>query len=548
MSPEVATGLIVSDVLVTLEGTTGDPAKDDQLRRQIGELVAGLQGVPFQQFVADGVLGQVRRLPLVTSARFALHESVPAGQVVVAVAAGAAEAVPPPAPEGTMATGNVADLPLLYQDGRSLLKVIFNGGMGAYSVSNPLFGHADKFTKGNLAAKHPAGSGNTTWGEMYIEPGLGGIARLGETPVYGYGAATYLVSASSGQDLYDSGNRSYGDFEQLYAGFIYDVPGKGNALNVSAGRQIYQLRQGFLISKIPGSTNIGSRGALWLGPRLAYDKTAIADLKLGDFRLEGIALEPTEYSGMETDTRITGGTLTYRDGKSVDAAFTYLYAPSSDRAYRGPDGSVLGTREGLQTFSPSLWLTSPFGLEGLWFKGEYAYQSHADIDMSANGYALWLGYEAAGLPWKPGISYRYTHFSGDDPGTASFERYDPLFSGGQNNYTPGMLLSSVLTNANLETHKLTLTAKPSGTTALTLEYSIHRADEYNNVGAIGPMQSLQSKDLAQELDLFFNMFLGKNYYLQVLLAGAFPGEAVEEGVGGDAENWLAAQVSLYWFF
>jgi hypothetical protein len=62
------------------------------------------------------------------------------------------------------------------------------------------------------------------------------------------------------------------------------------------------------------------------------------------------------------------------------------------------------------------------------------------------------------------------------------------------------------------------------------------------------MQVLQSKDLAQEVDLFLNWSIGKNYYLQAVLAEAFPGDAIEEGVGGSAANWLAAQVSLYWFF
>jgi hypothetical protein len=359
---------------------------------------------------------------------------------------------------------------------------------------------------------------------------------------------TYLESASWGQDLYESGTRYHGDFEQLYAGFVYDLPGKGNAMNVSTGRQIYQLRQGFLISKIPGSTNIGSLGALWLGPRLAFDATAVAKIKLGMFGIEGIYLKPTEYSGMETNTRLAGGTFSYKNGRKIDAAVTYLYVPRSDKYFLNPDGTVLTTREGLRTFSPSLWLTSLFGVDGLWFKGEYAYQDHEHIDMSADAYAAWLGYDAVNLPGKPGISYRYTYFSGDDPGTAAYERYDPLLSGGQNNYTPGMLVSSVLLNANLQTHKVTLTAKPSDVTGLTLEYSLHRANELNNRGAIGPLQVLQSKELAQELDLFYNVSIGKNYYFQLLLAEAVPGSAITQAVGGSADNWYAVQASLYWFF
>jgi hypothetical protein len=550
IAPEFGEGVSIVAVSVRLDGSTGDRSKDAALKQRIAETGGGLQGESFQRFIAEGVLNNIRKLPFIASATYALYESIPRGQVVMVITAvpAAAAGELPPRREGVLATGSPADLPVLFKDDRSLFKVILNGGLGAYSTRDPLFGHADLFTQGNKAAQHPAGPGTTTWAEGYIEPGVGGITRLGDTPAYPYGAVTYLESASWGQDLYESGTRYHGDFEQFYAGFVYDLPGKGNAMNVSAGKQIYQLRQGFLISKIPGSTNIGSLGALWLGPRLAFDATAVAKIKLGMFGIEGIYLKPTEYSGMETNTRLAGGTFSYKNGRKIDAAVTYLYVPRSDKYFLNPDGTVLTTREGLRTFSPSLWLTSLFGVDGLWFKGEYAYQDHEHIDMSADAYAAWLGYDAVNLPGKPGISYRYTYFSGDDPGTAAYERYDPLLSGGQNNYTPGMLVSSVLLNANLETHKLTLTAKLSDVIGLTLEYSLHRANELNNRGAIGPLQVLQSKELAQEIDLFFNVFIGKNYYLQGVLAAAVPGSAIKQAVGGSADDWYAAQASLYWFF
>ena len=550
ISPEFSEGLSITAVSVHLEGSTGDRAKDENLKQQISDIGVQLQGESFQKFITEGILNKIRKLPFIAAITYTLYESIPRGQVVMVITAAPIAVISeqPPPREGVLATGKPQELPVLLKDDRTLFKVILNGGLGAYSTKNPFFGYAELFTKGNIAAQNPAGSGTTTWAEGYIEPGLGGITRLGDTPLYPYGAITYLTTASWGQDLYDSGTRYHGDFEQLYAGFIYDLPGKGNALNISAGKQIYQLRQGFLISKIPGSTNIGQLGGLWLGPRLAFDQTALGKIRLGQFGIEGIYLKPTEYSGLETNTRLAGGTFSFKNEKTVDAAFTYLYAVGSDKYYLNPNGTVLTTREGLRTFSPSFWLMSLLGVDGLWFKGEVAYQTHADIDMSAYAYALWLGYDAANFPWKPGISYRYAYFSGDDPGTAEFERYDPLLSGGQNNYVPGMLLSSVLVNANMQTHRVTLTAKPSDAIGLTLEYSLHRANELNNRGAIGPMQVLQSKELAQELDLFFNLFIGKNYYLQCLLAAAAPGSAIKQAVGGSAESWYAAQASLYFFF
>jgi len=553
IQPDVAEGTRIAQALVRLDGTTGNPETDRALVQRLQAQIDALRDVPLQRLVVDGLLQKIRRVEHVADASYAVFQSVPSGRVVLVITAVATAAPgerPAAAPDGFLVTGKATSLPVLYRDDHSLLKLILNGGVGAYATSNPFFGHADLFTKGNLAASHTAGPGSTAWAESYVEAGIGGVTRLADTPLYPYGAVTYLQSFSWGQDIYDSGFRRHGAFEQAYAGVVVDLPGesKGNALNVSAGRQIYQLRQGFLVSKIPGSTNLGRLAALWLGPRLAFDRTAVATLRYDAFSAEGIMLEPTEFPGMETRTRLAGATIGYNDGKVVDAALTYLEAPRSVKSYLAPDGSVLTTREGVRTISPSVWLTDLFGVDGLWFKSEFAWQTHERIDMSAYAYALWPGYRAESLSWKPGISYRYTVFSGDDPATAKYERYDPLLSGGQNNYVPGMLLSSVLLNSNIRGHRVALTANPDEQVGLTLEYSTYRAIEYNNAGGIGPLQQLSSKDLAQELDLFCSVYASKNLYVQAVFAAALPGAAIKDAVGGSTRNWYAAQLSLYLSF
>ena len=492
---DLADGLRVIAAPVQLDGSTGDAERDAQLRSRAQAIADTLRDAPVQRFVVEGLVEAIRRHEFVAAASYALFQSVPAGRavLVITVVPGQVPAKPVAGPDGAFVTAEAKSLPVLYRDDRSLLQVILNGGFGAYATSNPFFGYGSLFTQGNKAARNPAGPGSTSWAEAYVEPGLGGITRLGDTPFYAYGAATYLVSASRGQDIYDAGFRHHGAFERAYAGVLYDLPGKGNVVNVSAGRQVYQLRQGFLISKIPGSTNLGPLAGLWLGPRLAFEKTVVAVAKSGPLTAEGIMLEPTEFPGMQTGTRITGATVGYNDGELVDAALTYLEVPHSTKPYFAPDGSVLATRAGLRTISPSVWFTGIFGVEGLWFKSEFAYQTHADIDMSAYAFALWPGYRADGLPWKPGISYRYATFSGDNPATAAFERYDPLLSGGQNNYVPGLLLSSVLVNSNMRSQRLSLTANPSEQLGLTLEYSVHRAISLDNRGGIGPLQVLASR-------------------------------------------------------
>src|SRR5690606_15342064 len=132
------------------------------------------------------------------------------------------------------------------------------------------------------------------WAEGYIEPGIGGISQIGDSPVYPYGAVSYLVSGTAGHDIYNSESRTYGDFEKLYAGLIWDLPGKGAVLDFSIGRQVYQLRDGFLLSKIPVSTSIGERGALYLGPRLSSENTVLLRAKAAGFGLDAFLIEPSE--------------------------------------------------------------------------------------------------------------------------------------------------------------------------------------------------------------------------------------------------------------
>ena len=74
------------------------------------------------------------------------------------------------------------------------------------------------------------GTRNDRWAEAYIEPGIGGIFRLGDTPLYPYGSVTYLESASWGQDIYDSGfSPTTARSSRPIAGVVVDLPGKGNA-------------------------------------------------------------------------------------------------------------------------------------------------------------------------------------------------------------------------------------------------------------------------------------------------------------------------------
>jgi hypothetical protein len=551
--PDLAEGLPIGLVYVHLETSTGDPARDNDLiqlvLREAGQASVS-EGGRFNRFFAELAVKRIGGVSGVEAVRYGVYQAdkaVDRTVVVFFVKPLAGREGSKGKHAGMLPSGDYRDFPLIYESERAKLTFILNGGIGGYSDTNPFFGHSDIFLANNPIANNPAGRSTTALMEAYVEPGIGGIAQLGNSPLYPYGALTYMTTWSSGQDIYTSGSRTWGDVEKAYLGFIYDLPGKRNVLNVSYGKQDYQLRDGFLIATIPGSNDLAHRAALNLGPRNAYDTAGVARLGLGDLSLEGIVLEPDELNTTTTDTRLTGANVQYNFPVGIEAAFSYLYVPRSDKAYILPGGSRL-TREGLRTFNPALTINQFFGVDGLWIKGEYAYQNNENFEMSAYAWYVWAGYRAETFPWRPGVSYRYSFFSGDNPGTTTYERFDPLFSGRSNYFLPGLISSKVLLNSNLRTQRATFSVYPTKTLEILLEYFNHTAVRLNNLGGIGPLQTLSSLSLMQELQLNAFWYIGKNFYFQGIATIGIPGKAIKDAVGGTAQNWYALQGSLYFFF
>ena len=541
IQPMIAEGLPIALVYIHLEESTGTPEGDDALKKEIAAALTTQAGDIFRELAVDMEIKKIRALPTLSSASYGVYRSIPSGQVVLVIFALPKRTEDKEGPVGMIPTGDLGAFPLLYEDNRAKLTLILNGGVGVYSDHDPWFGgFGNEFNGRNPLAKDPATSKSVTWGEGYWEPGIGGIVQAADIPLYLYGVATYLFSGTLGDDIYNSGSWSHGEFERLYAGALYKLPGQGNVIDVSLGKQIYQLRDGFLLSKIPVSTSTGERGALYLGPRLASKNTALGRLRIGGVGIDAFMVEPSEVDIVETDTRLLGVNLQYKR-EGIGTAFTIYYMDACDTTFPFP-------RKGLRTYNPSIALTDIGGVDGLWAKVEYAYQDHEDYDMAAHAGYGWLGYESS-LTWKPGISYRYSFFTGDDPETETVERFDPLFSGGLGNFLPGLVFSKVYKNSNLRTHRVKANIYPAETLELSLDYFQHRADQSNNRGGIGPLNTeLPSKDIGEEVTLTSNWYIGKHFFLQGLASVAIPGDALKEILPGDVRPWYTLQASLYMFF
>jgi hypothetical protein len=548
--PNLNEGVEIDRVFIYLRNPSGDATRDEQIKQEIANTFGLRAGGSFSSLFASRGISQVERLPFVQSAEYRLYESNTPGRVTVAVLVTLKPGETTPATKpteqskkrGIFVDGNFGQFPTLYESDSTLLKIFLNGSAGVFSDMNPWFGNPQKFLSGTYRP-----FGTTTWGEFSLEAGLAGITELGRSPSYLYGAATYTISSTIQPDIFQTDNRLYGDIEKLYAGLLYAKKGNPFAVNLSGGRQTFQLNQGFLFSQFSGSANALDRGASYLNPRTAYRTTILADVKVGDFRLRGFFLQPDELAIADSKTQYLGTSLGYNNNRNLDVSLSYITVPQSEKEYFLP-GGLKETREGLQVINPRLRLSSLFGVDGLWAEAEFAHEFNNRFDMSANGGYIWLGYKANKASWRPSISYRFAGFSGDDPKTSTYERFDPLQAGGLSDWLQGLSLGKVFTNTNSFSHRISLGVQPTDSFSLSLDYYYRYADQLNNLGGSRPLQTLGSRYIGQEVQLLARYFVSQNFLLQGLTSIAFPGSAIRQAVSDTTSPWFTFQISVYMFF
>jgi hypothetical protein len=534
-------------VFVYLANPTGDAERDEELRQELATAFGLRAGTNFSPLFADQGLNRVQQLPFVEAAEYRLYQGDFINTASVALLV-KLQPEPPEesapaaqAPTGMAVSGSLSDFPTIYQDDRSLVKFILNGGLGVFSDTNPRFGRADALAPGPYEP-----TGTVTWGEFYVEPGIAGITQINDWPLYVYGAASYTLSSTVQPDIFRTDDRFYGAVEDLYGGVLVAAPDSPVAFNFSAGRQIFQLNQGFLFSQFSGSANALERGASFFNPRTAYDMTVLADLRWGDFRLKGFFLDPDELPVADTDTQYLGTSLSYTTTRGWRRCCRTSPPPVEPGLCAAGWRNLYPRRAAGHQSAPAsvhpVWRARTVGRGGICLPVQRSAQH-----VGPGGY-VWLGYTAEDVPWQPSISYRFAGFSGDDPNTSTYERFDPLQAGGLGDWLQGINLGKIYNNSNNFSHRVTLQAQPTDSLSLSLEYYYRFADELNNLGGTPALASLDSRYIGQEFLLTSRYFLSDNFMLQGVGAIAFPGSAIREAANDDTSPWVTLQLSLFMFF
>jgi len=536
LPPDEVQGLPLATVFFDLKGRSGITGGDARARREIEKAFGIRAGSSFDpQIVAIGLM-KVRKLEFVRQADFRVYESTRPGRLAMALSVTLGPRDEAVGPRG-MAAGRPGDFPTLYQNERSMLRLLLNGGFGLYTDVNPWFGNARAFTGRSPVAIDPADGDSTTWFESSIEYGLGGVHQLGSGDLWTYGAATCLTSFSTGHDLFRSDTRDRTMIEDAYLGFLFRPQNSPWVVNASAGRQNWQLNDGFLFSQFASSANAGPLPGLFLNPRTAYEMTALLKLQRGNFRIEAFYLDPNELDFLESDTTFAGVNASYTSPRGWEGSLAYYEVPESMTTFAaGPGGQV--PREGQQTADLRLATTRLFGIEGLELSGEAAYQTHADVDWEAWAYYGRAGYTFRDLPWTPNLSYRYASFSGDDPATSTYERFDAPLSSGLDTWVQGVNVRKVAPNSNLDSHRIRLNLAPSSKLSFTFDFFWLLANE----------PAGNPREIARELNLGARWSIKPDLFFLGVAGIGFPDDRLKQQAGTGLHSWTTVQASLFWNF
>ncbi len=218
-----------------------------------------------------------------------------------------------------------------------------------------------------------------------------------------------------------------------------------------------------------------------------------------------------------------------------------------------PDG-----RQGLNTVHTyGRWTPLAERYPGWHLGGDYAHQWNDRIQMAANAFSAETGYAFSDMPLTPRLVYVYRLFSGDDPATSRFEKFDPLFyEGAPPLWATGSNGSFSFLNSNLEAHRISLNLTLSPQSFMAFYYWHVRADEVNSpiqfgqagrVAASGGEPQLVSgvpdPHLSDDFYVEYTRVITPQIFLTTGVAVSVPGDGLRELVD-NATTWVGGLINI----
>jgi len=549
--PAYAQGLValeedrrIETISIRLENPTRDEAQNRILMDRVRVSLGFFPGDFFSRAQVEFNLARLRRTAPIAKTDLATDVGATGGlALTVHVTLTDAKAKEPA--RGALLTGKREDLPILYDRDGTFLRMKLEGIAMAYSNRNAWYGQPSTLLAGNpLVNGKPSGRGTAAWAEGFTHAGLYGITPLNES-ISLYSGVSGIYSTSAGRELFTDQTRGYFGVEDAYVGIVGGTTseqGDRFVWNLSAGRQRFSVSDGFLIANT--ASNGGRRGALQSNPRWASDQLLLAQMRFNNLKGEVFVLDPDELTEVEPHTKLAGVNVDWRAWPSFSLGGMFLKVVKSDFKYYTT--TDVYSREGLRVTNARLrWQPNPASA-GPFIAAEAGLQQHDHVAMRATAWTSEFGYAFANdLPWQPTISYRYATFSGDDPATKRFERWDPLLSGDNGErWVQGINHFKIFQDSNLVTHRIQLRLRPHARVELVPQFWVFRADQLQNLGGNPAFSVLDNRNLGTEANLTAKWFISPKLMLQGHVAVTFPGAAIKKALGTNPDPWISTMLFL----
>jgi hypothetical protein len=406
-----------------------------------------------------------------------------------------------------------ADVKLVEDDKGSLdFKLELQAGF--FDGSNAWFGEGESFVGGDV----------DHWVESAVEFGLGGEIQAGRSVLFGELTALYSRTYEDDATGFTIGlddDPSTLKLEQAHIGWrsgkLFDSLDE-NALTIKAGNFDYTIGTGLLIAD--GGGDGGVRGGWWIGGRKAFKQAGLVSFDSGPWLAEAFYLKnrPRNLSG---------------EGEAWGTNLEYEF--SSRNLLVGGSWFRVSDAEGddLEDFDVASVRGKWSPLRGLSFDFEFVDQGKNGTD--GQGWYLNSGYQWEDAYWKPTLSYRYSHFSGDDPSTTEDERFRPVAYGftDYGTWYQGEIAGNYpLENSNLNTHMLRLQLAPHEDLTLNVMYYNFTLDEEQIFG-----DPVTDDDFGDELNLAADWAVNDSLFVIATVGVLFPGDGATSWTGGD-KDWV----------
>jgi hypothetical protein len=466
-----------------------------------------------------------------------------------------------------------------YEFGNLTLNFMLDAGLAGFSASNTNFGIGTRSVDDDGRRK-----GTRQWFEYFVKPAVGLEYDTKGSGVL-YGLLSVIGAGTRGDAANPSGTAARPDRARLEdaafgwkSGDLLFLDFGENAIDVSAGNQTFSVGDGFMI--FDGTADGNRRGAIVVGPRLAFEKTAIVRINAQPVRADLFRLQAVVDQKLmsETDgphTELYGANIEWFESSHKDhGRFEYesrkwyvglmaLHVTAADSTGArnfsfadGGNGSASGAnRDGLNVYSARVGGKFLPMLPDFAFYGEYGIQRNSKSlhEVRANAWYFEPQYTLSMLPWTPRIGYRYAHFSGDgDPTDQKDKSWDSLFPEtgprGIGTWTHGEIYGRYVGgNSNVNLHQIHLRATP--------------IDEKLNVGVLfyrfnfdQPRQTagVTEKGLMDEVNVYAEWETPvKGLSIAPLVGAARSRDGLRQSLGTDDRNdrtfWLGQVIALYKF-